>query len=72
MCAELLARAVIDGGAAAFRHYQDERDALTRDLFDVTDVIATFHWDIDEVKVHHALLSDAMKMETARVANFSV
>jgi flavin-dependent dehydrogenase len=69
--AELLARAVLDGRAGAFQHYQDERDALSRALFDVTDVIATFDWDLDEVKDHHALLSDAMKAEAAHVANFS-
>jgi flavin-dependent dehydrogenase len=66
--AELLSRAVIDGRAGAFARYQDERDALARPLFDVTDSIAGFRWDIDQVKDLHGELSHAMKAETEHMA----
>jgi 2-polyprenyl-6-methoxyphenol hydroxylase-like FAD-dependent oxidoreductase len=66
--AELLANAVRDGQAPAFERYQDERDSLSRPLFDATDAIATFDWDLDLVKKLHDRLSEAMKRETERVA----
>lgn len=69
--AELLARAVITGGAAAFADYQEERDSLSGALFQVTDEIASFQWDMDQVKELHVRLSDAMKVETDHIAGFS-
>ncbi len=69
--AELLSRAVLDGGARSLARYQDERDALSRPLLDVTDTIASFDWTLDEVKDHHVRLSDAMKAEANHVAGLS-
>ena len=69
--AELLSNAVIAGRAAAFAEYQEERDSLSRPLFDVTDEIASFEWDMDQIKIYHGHLSDAMKAETDHVAGFS-
>ena len=69
--AELLARAVLDGRAQAFARYQAERDALSRALFETTDQIARFDWDLEKVKALHGKLSAAMKAETAHIANFS-
>ncbi len=69
--AELLSNAVLNGRARAFVRYQDERDALSRDLFDVTDAVASFNWDIDEIKDLNGRLSAAMKVEADRVAKFS-
>lgn len=69
--AELLARAVLDGRTQAFVRYQKERDTLSRPLFDVTDTIATFEWDLDKVKDLHGQLSAAMKAETDHVAGLS-
>ncbi len=69
--AELLARAVLDGRTQEFVRYQNERDALSRPLFDVTDEIATFEWDLDRIKDLHGRLSAAMKAETEHVAGLS-
>jgi menaquinone-9 beta-reductase len=67
--AELLARAVLEGGARAHEAYQAERDALSMALFDVTDAIASFQWNLDEVKSLHAQLSGAMRAEADRVVS---
>jgi len=66
--AELLARAVADGGTQAFRDYQTERDALSVDLFATTAAIASFAWDMDMIKQHHRRLNQAMKTENAALA----
>ncbi|MGD8320061.1 MAG: NAD(P)/FAD-dependent oxidoreductase [Gemmatimonadota bacterium] len=58
--AELLARAVLRGGDAALRDYQDARDAAAGALMDVTDRIASLSWTPDEVKELHHELSRAM------------
>jgi flavin-dependent dehydrogenase len=68
--AELLSKAVLAASTRALSRYQEERDALSRPLFDVTDAIASFDWDLDEVKRHHARLSDAMRLETDHVARY--
>ena len=69
--AELLARAVSAGTAAALADYQDVRDALSRPLLAITDAIASFDWTLDEAKAHHADLSDAMKAEVNHIARLS-
>jgi len=55
--AELLARAVCDGGLG---DYQAERDARVRGMLDVTDRIAALDWTLDEVKAHHLELNTQM------------
>lgn len=64
----LLSRAVISGEKRAFAEYQDTRDQLSRSLFDVTDAIASFDWDMDEIGEMHLKLSKAMKAETRYTA----
>lgn len=66
--AELLARAVVAGGAEALIDYQSVRDALVRGLFEVTDRIASFDWDLDDVKEHHLVLSKEMNAEVELLA----
>jgi flavin-dependent dehydrogenase len=61
--AELLARAVGRGSEAALREYEERRDELSLELFDVTDEIASLEWDNDRLKTLHQRLSDAMKRE---------
>ena len=61
--AELLARAVVEGGDDALAGYQATRDDLVKGLLDVTDRISSFEWDLDEVKEHHFTLSREMKAE---------
>ncbi len=69
--AEILTRAVLSGSDQAFADYQDERDTLSRPLLDVTDVIASFTWSLDDIKDHHVRLSHAMNAEANHVAGFS-
>ena len=54
--AELLARAILaaadgrDSWDRALANYQDTRDALSHDLFALTDRVATFAWRMDELR----------------------
>jgi 2-polyprenyl-6-methoxyphenol hydroxylase-like FAD-dependent oxidoreductase len=65
--AELLARAVMAGTDAALAGYQETRNELVRGLFDVTDRIASFEWDLEEVKALHLSLSREMNREVELV-----
>ena len=61
--AELLARAVTEGGDDALAEYHAGRSERVRTLLDVTDRIASMAWDMDEVKELHLKLSREMKAE---------
>ena len=61
--AELLARAVGRGSDPALAEYQATRDELSRDLFEITDEIAAFEWDLERLKVLHQDLSKSMNRE---------
>lgn len=61
--AEFLARAVGRGSDRALADYQATRDELSRDLFEITDEIAGFEWDLDTVRALHLRLSRAMNVE---------
>jgi 2-polyprenyl-6-methoxyphenol hydroxylase-like FAD-dependent oxidoreductase len=61
--AELLARAIATGRDEAALEYQATRDGLVRGLFAATDRIASFGWDLEEVKVLHLALSREMNAE---------
>jgi len=61
--AELLARAVAEGSDEALAGYQATRDALATTLFEITDEIASYGWDIPTVQSLHLRLSDEMKRE---------
>jgi flavin-dependent dehydrogenase len=63
--ADLLAEAVARGSDAALADYQRQRDALSSDLFETTDAIASFSWDLEQVKELHVRLNNAMKAEFA-------
>jgi 2-polyprenyl-6-methoxyphenol hydroxylase-like FAD-dependent oxidoreductase len=69
--AQLLSRGVIDGSTRGLEAYQRERDELSLPLMRATDAIASFMWDLDEVKRLHADLSAAMKAEAKHIANLS-
>ena len=68
--AELLARAVAEGGDGALAGYQETRDDLVRGLLDVTDHIASFEWDLDEAKEDHLVLSREMNAEVDLLQNW--
>jgi flavin-dependent dehydrogenase len=61
--AEVLAGAIDAGTDAALRDYQAQRDAASLDLFDATDAVASFAWDLNELRVLHDRLSKAMSRE---------
>ena len=61
--AELLARAVVRGSDAALAEYQATRDAISGELFDITDRIAGFAWDLEELQKLHRRLSKTMNAE---------
>lgn len=51
--AELLSEAIINAaskGSAAFAHYEACRDDLSMDFANVTDSIASYEWDMNEIK----------------------
>jgi 2-polyprenyl-6-methoxyphenol hydroxylase-like FAD-dependent oxidoreductase len=69
--AELLAAAASQGSASAFAAYEAQRDDLSRRLFEVTDDIASFAWDLDELRQWHVELNTAMRREVEYIARLS-
>jgi flavin-dependent dehydrogenase len=61
--AELLARAIDDGSEEAFVQYQEQRDTASLELFEATDAIASFAWNLTDVRVLHEALAKAMSRE---------
>jgi 2-polyprenyl-6-methoxyphenol hydroxylase-like FAD-dependent oxidoreductase len=61
--AELLARAAGRGSDRALAEYEATRDELSRELFEITDTIAGFGWDLDLLKPLHLDLSKTMNRE---------
>jgi flavin-dependent dehydrogenase len=66
--AELLSRAVVRGSESALAEYQETRDDLSRELFDITDEIASYRWSLGEIKELHLRMSDVMNREVAHLA----
>jgi flavin-dependent dehydrogenase len=64
--AEILARALGEGGLAG---YQAQRDALSLPLFQVTDAIASLGWDLGTLQELHLELNRVMKAEQAWLAD---
>jgi 2-polyprenyl-6-methoxyphenol hydroxylase-like FAD-dependent oxidoreductase len=58
--AELLSRAVAQG---TLSHYESLRNDLSEGLFDTTDFIASYEWNLQSVKEQHLLLSKEMNRE---------
>ena len=63
-----LSTAVVDGSEGALAEYQSGRDILATDLFDVTDAIASFAWNLAEVRLLHEKLAAAMAREVTSIA----
>jgi flavin-dependent dehydrogenase len=61
--AELLANAIDTGSDDALLEYQDQRDAASLELFETTDAIASFAWDLTKVRLLHERLAKAMSRE---------
>ena len=69
--AELLAVAAMRGSTVAFAAYAAQREALSHALFEITDAIASFTWNLDTVRQRHLELNTAMKHEVEHVAGLS-
>ena len=67
---QFLAHAAVEGTERALVDYQRARDARAMGLFDVTDAIASFDWNLATVQHLHRLLSEELKKETAQVNQF--
>jgi menaquinone-9 beta-reductase len=67
--AELLARAAARATDEALASYQEERDALSMGLFEVTDEIASLDWDMDGLRALHLRLSEEMNREVRRFSS---
>jgi flavin-dependent dehydrogenase len=65
--AELLARAILQQSDAALAGYQATRDSLSEELFRITDAIAAFEWDIEDLKPMHLDLSRTMNREVEAI-----
>jgi len=63
--AEFLARAVLEGGEDALAEYERTRDRLSLPLLDVAESIASYRWDLDEIRELLLAESAAMKPEVA-------
>jgi 2-polyprenyl-6-methoxyphenol hydroxylase-like FAD-dependent oxidoreductase len=67
--AELLARAVLEAPRGrrsqlkALRDYEGTRDRLSKPLFDITERIASYTWDLAVLRRHLRELSEAMRPE---------
>ncbi len=61
--AELLARAVARGTESALAEYPETRDELSLALFQISDEIASYQWDLTELKSMHLRLSEEMNRE---------
>ena len=66
--AELLASAIDAGSERAFADYEAQRDAASIDLFQITDAIAGFGWDLTSVRPLHESLARAMSREVKLLA----
>lgn len=60
---DALARAILAAKPGSLAVYQETRDALSRDLFVVTDRIAALDWSMPEIMQLHAELAESMKAE---------
>lgn len=68
--AELLADAVVGGTAASLGGYERARDEFASTLFELTDDIASFRWDMDAIRQKHRLLNEELARESSAIAAF--
>jgi menaquinone-9 beta-reductase len=67
--AELLATAATHG-FDDLGEYQRTRDAMSEEVFEVTDDIASFSWDLPRLRVLHEQLAAAMAAEVKSLSRF--
>jgi 2-polyprenyl-6-methoxyphenol hydroxylase-like FAD-dependent oxidoreductase len=59
--AELLAHALSSGAVGALEEYQATRDRVALGVLALSDRVASFNWDMEQVKGYHRALSREMK-----------
>jgi 2-polyprenyl-6-methoxyphenol hydroxylase-like FAD-dependent oxidoreductase len=71
---EFLARAILEGDDAALVAYRAQRDERVRGFFDITDQIASFEWDMQEVMDQHLVLAREMNslVDTTRTLDLEL
>jgi flavin-dependent dehydrogenase len=65
--AEWVAKAIDAESEAALADYQAQRDAASLDVFETTDAIASFTWNLTSVRVLHETLAKAMSREAKQL-----
>ena len=63
------AGAIDAGSGEALAEYQEQRDAASLELFEATDAIASFSWNLKRVRVLHEALAKAMSREVRLLAS---
>ena len=63
--AEILARAAERGTERALSEYQSLRDDLALGLFEASDAIAGYDWEVAGLKETHLFISEEMNREVA-------
>ena len=66
--AEALAAAIDTGSDGALAEYQAQRDEASVELFEATDAVASFDWDLTGIRALHERLSKAMSREVKQLA----
>jgi flavin-dependent dehydrogenase len=66
--AELLADAAAAGTDAALARYQNRRDEMARDLFDITDDVASFEWNLETLPPMLEALANGLSNEEKAIA----
>jgi len=66
--AELLAGAAVDGSMDAFAEYQRARDAASTALFELSDQVASFAWDMTAIQRLNEDLAKQMSAEAKAIA----
>lgn len=67
--AELLARAIARG-TPGLDEYEGTRDTFATDILELSDAVASFAWDLDQLAALHDALHAAMKQEAAGMESF--
>ena len=68
--AEVLAHAVAQGSPEALAAYQVVRDRLSTALFDMTDEVASYGWNLERIKTLHIALNKQMNREVDVMTRF--
>ena len=69
--AELAAGAILEGRESAHVKYQRARDEIASRIFEISDELASFRWDLDAARVLHEELAREMSREVAALSQSS-